>query len=638
MRLSSLTAAVALVGQGVLGLNSAGWRSQSIYFLLTDRFARTDGSTTAACDLAQRAYCGGSWQGIINQLDYIQNMGFTAIWITPITEQISETTTWGTGFHGYWQKNIYGVDSHLGTADDIRALSQALHDRGMYLMLDVVANHMAYNGAGASTNFNTFTPFNSASYFHSYCAVSDYTNQWQVENCYLGDNIVSLSDLNTQSSEVRNIWYDWVEDIVANYSIDGLRMDTVKHVEKDFWSGYTQAAGVYSVGEVFDGSPSYTCDYQNYMDGVMNYPVYYPLRAAFTSSSGNMGDLYNMVYTVSSSCKDPTLLGSFSENHDNARFPSITQDFSLAKNVLAFVFFSDGIPIIYAGQEQHYAGGEDPYNREPVWWASYSTQSELYQFIAATNKIRKLAISRSSSYVTDRNNPFYSDTHHIAMNKGGVLALLNNYGANGGSYTFDLYNHGYSSGSSVVELYTCTSIQVSSTGNIAVPMASGLPRLLVPASWVVGSGLCGTTLPSSSTTLTTVTSTTSTSSTTTSGTATTTETTSPTCTPATTQSVTFTSRVTTTFGETILLVGSTTQLGAWDTSKAIALSASQYTTANPVWSVTINIPVETTFQYKFIKRAASGTTVTWESDPNRSLTVAAGCVGDAALAAGGAWR
>lgn len=56
--------------------------------------------------------------------------------------------------------------------------------------------------------------------------------------------------------------------------VDGLRIDTVKHVQKSFWPGYNDAAGVYSVGEVFDGDPAYTCDYQNYMDGVLNYPMY----------------------------------------------------------------------------------------------------------------------------------------------------------------------------------------------------------------------------------------------------------------------------------------------------------------------------------------------------------------------------
>lgn len=61
----------------VQGLSSSGWRAQSIYQVMTDRFARTDGSTTASCDLSD--YCGGTWQGLIKHLDYIQNMGFTAV-------------------------------------------------------------------------------------------------------------------------------------------------------------------------------------------------------------------------------------------------------------------------------------------------------------------------------------------------------------------------------------------------------------------------------------------------------------------------------------------------------------------------------------------------------------------------------
>lgn len=79
---------------------------------------------------------------------------------------------------------------------------------------------------------------------------------------------------------------------------------------------------------------------------------------------------------------------------------SYTEDYSQAKNVLAYIFLSDGIPIVYAGQEQHYNGGDDPYNREATWLSGYSTTAELYQFIATTNKLRKEVISRDSSYLT----------------------------------------------------------------------------------------------------------------------------------------------------------------------------------------------------------------------------------------------
>lgn len=61
--------------------------------------------------------------------------------------------------------------------------------------------------------------------------------------------------------------------MLTKIAVDGLRIDTVKHVPKNFWPRFNSAAGVYSVGEVFDGSPAYTCDYQNYLDGVLNYPM-----------------------------------------------------------------------------------------------------------------------------------------------------------------------------------------------------------------------------------------------------------------------------------------------------------------------------------------------------------------------------
>jgi len=107
-----------------------------------------------------------------------------------------------------------------------------------------------------------------------------------------------------------------------------------------------------------------------------------------------------------------------------------------------------------------------------------------------------------------------------------------------------------------------------------------------------------------------------------------------TCTPAATVAVSFNELATTTFGQTIKVVGSISQLGSWSMSSAIALSASQYTNSNPLWTGTVNLPTGTTFQYKFIRVAADGSVV-WESDPNRSFTVS-GC--DTAVSVNTAWR
>ncbi|KAL4880729.1 starch binding domain-containing protein [Aspergillus karnatakaensis] len=125
--------------------------------------------------------------------------------------------------------------------------------------------------------------------------------------------------------------------------------------------------------------------------------------------------------------------------------------------------------------------------------------------------------------------------------------------------------------------------------------------------------------------------------TTSTATATSTTTTSSTCTAtASSIPVTFNARVTTAWGENVYLTGSTAQLGSWAPGSAVALSAEQYTSTNPVWSTTLNLPVGATFEYKYIKKTADGGVV-WESDPNRSYTVPSGCSGATATVSG-SWQ
>jgi alpha-amylase len=126
-----ITALSSALWQTTSAASNADWRGRSVYQVITDRFARTDNSTTATCDTGDSLYCGGSWQGIINRLDYIQGMGFNAVWISPITQQIEDKTAYGYAYHGYWQQDIYSVNSHFGTEADLQSLSQHLHARGM---------------------------------------------------------------------------------------------------------------------------------------------------------------------------------------------------------------------------------------------------------------------------------------------------------------------------------------------------------------------------------------------------------------------------------------------------------------------------------------------------------------------------
>lgn len=120
----------ALVAR-VYGATADEWRSHSIYQVLTDRFGLADNSTTKSCSAALAAYCGGGWRGIINRLDYIQGMGFTAVWISPVTYQFQGSSPYGEAYHGYWQQDINRLNSNFGTEEDLKDLAGALHARGM---------------------------------------------------------------------------------------------------------------------------------------------------------------------------------------------------------------------------------------------------------------------------------------------------------------------------------------------------------------------------------------------------------------------------------------------------------------------------------------------------------------------------
>ncbi|TKA60936.1 Alpha-amylase A type-3 [Cryomyces minteri] len=490
-------AAALALASSALAATPAQWRGRSIYQVLTDRFARADGSTTATCNTGDRVYCGGTYQGIIKQLDYIQGMGFSAVWISPVTYNLPQTTVYGQAYHGYWQQDLHRLNPNFGTPADLKALSSALHARGMYLMVDIVVNHFGWDGSSSSVNYSSLSPFNDQKYYHTFCNV-DYSNQDSIEDCWLGDSNVELPDLKTGDTTVAKMYNNWINSLVSSYNIDGLRIDTAKHVDKAFWAGFEAAAGVFMTGEVFSGDPTYVCPYQTYLDSVLNYPLYYAATNAFQSTSGNMPALANMISTMKSTCKDTTLLGSFTENHDVARFGQLNGDLSAAQNVLALTLLADGIPIVYAGQEQHYqsfGGSGDPYNREATWYSSYSTTAPLYTLTTKLNALRDWAVRADAGYVTYRNSAIYSDTTTVAMRKGNagkqVVTVLSNKGSAGASYAQTIGNTGFAANAQVVEVLTCETVTADGSGAVTVPMASGLPRVYYPKVALAGSKICG---------------------------------------------------------------------------------------------------------------------------------------------------
>ena len=107
------------------------WRPRAIYQVMVDRFARTDNSTTSPCNVTDRAYCGGTWCGLLYHLDYIQGMGLDAIWIGPISAGIQGMKKTGSDYTGYWVTDMMSLNENFGTEEDLLALSKEIHNRGM---------------------------------------------------------------------------------------------------------------------------------------------------------------------------------------------------------------------------------------------------------------------------------------------------------------------------------------------------------------------------------------------------------------------------------------------------------------------------------------------------------------------------
>lgn len=225
-------------------------------------------------------------------------------------------------------------------------------------MLDVVANHTSYYH---NDDFSNIYPFNKAEHYHSECDI-DWNNQYTVENCWLA----GLPDLDQNNEFVREYLKEWIATVVEMFDFDGIRIDTIPEVPKDFWSEYTEAAGVFQMGECFNGDPWFVGDYQNHVTGLFNYPMFYTIQDVFGNGK-SMYEIRTQFETEEQAFKDVEALGMFVDNHDNARFLHYHNTWTGFKSAAIFSLTSRGIPFFYYGGEQGFTGGNDPENREVLW-------------------------------------------------------------------------------------------------------------------------------------------------------------------------------------------------------------------------------------------------------------------------------
>ena len=353
--------------------------SDVIYLIMPDRFANgnpnSDNSKTTK-EISNRSLPGGRHggdiEGLIKNLDYIKELGATAVWQTPLCEDNDEAYS----YHGYAQSDVYKIDPRYGTNEDYVKLSAELHKRGMKNIMDYVTNHWGWK----HWMYNDLPTYNWIHQFPGY-SQSNYRMTTQFDNnaskidskqCMDGWFVPSMPDLNQSNPLVLNyliqnaIW--WIEYA----DLDGFRVDTYSYNDKEGISKWTKAiTDEYPhfniVGEVWMHDQAQMSYWQkdSKIGAIQSYNSNLPSVMDFTLHDA-IGNVFNedrqswdrgMIQVYDNFANDflypnPNNLLVFAENHDTGRFNEIYKsDFKKYQMAMTLLATVRGIPQLYYGSE-----------------------------------------------------------------------------------------------------------------------------------------------------------------------------------------------------------------------------------------------------------------------------------------------
>lgn len=355
------------------GFNS----SDVVYLIMPDRFSNGDISNDSVEDLSEKAdrknydgRHGGDIKGIISKLDYLQDLGITAIWNTPLMEDNQQRTS----YHQYAITDYYKTDARFGTNADYALLSAECKKRGIKLIMDMVTNHCGLEhwwmkDLPSSDWLHQYDKFTNSN--HRKTTIYDpYATQEDIDLNVNGWFDGSMPDLNQKNQLLvnyfiqNNIW--WIE--YANLS--GIRMDTYPYNDAKGMATWAKAImdeypNFNIVGETWLSTASEIAywqkdalnadGYNSYLPCVMDFQLSDAIARAFNQENDNWSD--GLIRLYNSLAKDyfyphPENLFIFAENHDTDRFMTMVKgDFSKYKLMMSFLLTTRGIPQIYYAAE-----------------------------------------------------------------------------------------------------------------------------------------------------------------------------------------------------------------------------------------------------------------------------------------------
>ena len=366
-----------------------------LYMLMPDRFAQGAGHNPQVAGM--RTYKedrtqpslrhGGDLNGIREHLDYFNELGVTALWLTPVLENDSPDDERGySTYHGYATTDYYRVDPRFGTNEDYRRLCDEAHAKGLKVVMDMIFNHSGFEHPwtqdmptkdwlnlpewlkeSQGTSNPTGTSFQQTSY--KLTPVKDpYASQVDLRETVDGWFVPTMPDLNQRNPHVMTYLIQnskwWIETI----GIDGIRMDTYPYADAKGMARWMKELdeeypNFNTVGETWVTEPAYTAAWQkdsklskdnSYLKTVMDFSFFEKLSQAKNEETDawwqGLNRLYNS-FVYDYLYEDPDHVMAFVDNHDTDRFLGNGRDSLMLKQALALLMTVRRIPQMYYGTE-----------------------------------------------------------------------------------------------------------------------------------------------------------------------------------------------------------------------------------------------------------------------------------------------
>ncbi|CAL5980649.1 Alpha_amylase [Hexamita inflata] len=446
------------------------FRKQRIYQVLTDRFAGGNDCKDKS------SYCLGNLKSLIGKLDYIKNLGYTAIQISPTIQQAEGPKV---QYKGYWPSDFYKTNPNQGSDQDLKDLVAEAHKLNLLVISDVNYNNVGQCKDGKVSCITTF-PLDE--YYHSNCIVTRFSNITQLEKCRVEGN----PDLDQDHPYVLQELLDWTVWYQNEFNFDGFRIGFAKNVGHKFWKALRQVSPWFTIGTAqnatYDELKTYT-DEEFYT--TFNEPLFQAVNNVFGYKNQSMHLLSEAFEQAALTFGDNVKnLGIYLDNHDTDRFLiTIDMDDMKFQNGIVLLHTWIGIPVLYYGTEQEIFGSnQSNQNNEAMWTLmyDYDDTSRFYELIKKLNDMRdKIKIDK-----IDQKELMVAQNFYAYARGNQMLVVLTQQGYD---YTekqiyHRVHNSLFESNSRICDILSNECINVNDDQSVDIYLIDGQARVYVRES------------------------------------------------------------------------------------------------------------------------------------------------------------